>query len=147
MTNVRTVFLCLTTLIALSACTPRVDYRGKAPEPKDLSKIQVGKHTQHDVLTTIGSPTFESKYGAKTWFYVYKKTTTTSFLKPDIAEKNTIAITFSKRGIVEKIEDMDPDMQAIIPLSHSTPTVGEDRTLLQQVFSNFGRSAKKSSKK
>ena len=77
----------------------------------------------------------------------YKKTETTSFFHPNITEKNTIAVTFNDRGIVERIEDMDPEMQEIIPVSHTTPTVGSDRTILQQVFSNFGRTAKKTDKK
>lgn len=132
---------------ALTACVPRVDYRGKAPETKDLAALQTGAHTQNDVLRAIGSPTFESAYGPKTWFYVHKKTETKAFLTPDIVEKNTIAITFNEKGIIEKIEDMDPEEQDITPISHATPTVGHDRTILQQVFSNFGRGAKKSEEK
>lgn len=140
-------FLSLAAVSVLAACSPRVDYRGKAPEVKDLTKIQTGVHTSHDVLSLIGSPTFESTYGPKTWFYVHKKTETTSFFKPNIAEKNTIAIAFNDRDVVVNIEDMDPDMQEIDPLGHTTPTVGADRTILQQVFSNFGRVARKSEKK
>lgn len=137
----------LATLALLAACSPRVDYRGKAPEVKDLTKIQPRVHTTHDVLATIGSPTFESTYGPKTWFYVHKKTETTSFFKPDIIDKNTIAITFDDKDVVAKMEDMDPEMQDIDPLTHTTPTVGADRTMLQQVFSNFGRVARKSETK
>ena len=131
----------------LSACSPHVDYRGKSPEFKDLSKVQTGVSTTYDVLSAIGSPTFESTYGPKTWFYVHKKTETRSFFTPNIIEKNTIAVTFNSKDVVEKIEDMDPEMQDINPVSHTTPTVGSDRTVLQQVFSNFGRTAKKTDKK
>ncbi len=141
------LLLPVATLAILAACSPRIDYRGKAPEVKDLTKLQAGVHTSHDVLAAIGSPTFESSYGPKTWFYVHKRTETTSFFKPNIAEKNTIAITFNEKGIVEKIEDMDPEMQDITPITHTTPTVGQDRTVLQQVFSNFGRVARKTEKK
>ncbi|HBN23210.1 MAG TPA: outer membrane protein assembly factor BamE [Holosporales bacterium] len=135
------------TLALLAACSPRVDYRGKAPEVRDLTQIQAGVHTSHDVLAAIGSPTFESTYGPKTWFYIHKKTETTSFFKPNIIEKNTIAITFNDKGVVERLEDMDPEMQEIDPITHTTPTVGADRTMLQQVFSNFGRVARKPEKK
>ena len=135
------------TLALLAACSPRVDYRGKAPEVKNLTQIQTGIHTSHDVLAAVGSPTFESTYGPKTWFYVYKKTETTSFFKPNIMEKNTIAITFDDKDVVAKLEDMDPEMQDIDPITHTTPTVGADRSMLQQVFSNFGRVARKPEKK
>ena len=137
----------LVTLTLLTACSPRIDYRGKSPEVKDISKIVPGKSNKFDVLSAIGSPTFESNYGPKTWFYVHKKTETTSFFKPNIMEKNTIAVTFNTLDVVEKVEDLDPDMQDINPVSHTTPTVGSDRTVLQQVFSNFGRKAKKSEPK
>ncbi len=135
------------TLFLLAACSPRVDYRGKSPEVKDLTQLQTGVHTSHDVLAAVGSPTFESTYGPKTWFYIHKKTETTSFFKPNITEKNTIVILFNDKDVIEKIEDMDPDMQEINPVTHTTPTVGADRTILQQVFSNFGRVARKSDKK
>ena len=131
----------------MTACSPRVDYRGKSPEGKDISKIKVGSFTKYDVLSAIGSPTFESFYGDTTWFYIHKKTEKLSFFKPDIKEKNTVAITFDKKGVVTKVEDLDPEMQDIHPISHRTPTVGSDRTILQQVFSNFGRTAKKTEKK
>jgi len=137
----------LATLALLAACSPRVDYRGKAPEVKDMTQLKAGVHTTHDILGAIGSPTFESSYGPKTWFYVHKRTETTAFFKPSIIEKNTIAITFNDQDMIEKIEDMDPEMQDINPLTHTTPTVGEDRTMLQQVFSNFGRVARKTEKK
>lgn len=134
-------------LALLTACSPRVDYRGKVPEAKDLSKIQQGTSTQNDVLSTIGSPTFESTYGPKKWFYVYKKTETQSFFTADVVDKNTLVIEFNDQGVVSKVEDLDPETHNIDPLTHKTPTVGSDRTVLQQVFSNFGRVAKKSDKK
>ena len=137
----------LLALTLLSACSPRIDYRGKSPEVKDMSTIIPGKSNKFDVLKSIGSPTFESTYGPKTWFYVHKKTATTAFFKPDMVEKNTISVTFNDLDVVEKIDDLDPEMQDITPISHTTPTVGADRTILQQVFSNFGRKAKKSAPK
>lgn len=147
MKNTLKFLVALATFATLTACSPRIDYRGKAPETKDLAKIKVGVYTQNNVLQAIGSPTFESSYGPKTWFYVHKKTSTKAFLTPDILEKNTISITFNDKGIVQRIEDMDPNERDINPLSYATPTVGQDRTMLQQVFSNFGKVAKKSEAK
>lgn len=137
----------VTALMTITACSPRIDYRGKNPEPKELKQIHPGLH-QEEVLNLIGSPTFETIYGAKKWFYVYKKTETTSFLDPKTIEKNTISISFNDQGIVEKVEDLDPaTAQDIDPIRHKTKTVGEDRPFLQQVFSNFGRVARKESGK
>ncbi len=133
--------------MGLSGCSKRVHYRGKAPDLKIIHALNIGTSTQSDVLKAIGSPTFETQYGPKTWFYVSKKLENFAFLPPKIIEKQTISITFDSGGIVTKIEDHDPHMKDINPVQNRTPDAVAERPLLQQVFANFGRIAKAGDKK
>jgi outer membrane protein assembly factor BamE (lipoprotein component of BamABCDE complex) len=146
MRPIKLIFSAVTVML-LAACNPRIDYRGKLPDLEQVEKIKPGVSTIYDVLGLIGSPTFETEYGPKQWFYVYKKTETTSFFRPDVKEKNMLAITFNEHGLVQKVEDMDPVDSEIDPIRYKTKTVGEDQPFLQQVFSNFGRVARKESSK
>lgn len=138
------VFIGLTLLVG---CSSRVDYRGKLPEMKDATKIVPGKSTETDVLSLIGSPTLESMYGSKQWVYVYKKEERTAFFKPTLTEKNMFVVDFSDQGVVQSIQDVDADFSELDPLKYKTKTIGQDRPLLQQIFSNFGRLARQNEKK
>jgi outer membrane protein assembly factor BamE (lipoprotein component of BamABCDE complex) len=133
-------------MLVLAACTPHIDYRGKTPEPADVKKIRIGTDYKEDVLRHIGSPTFETIYGDSTWYYVYRKTETTSFFTPEIIEKNILKVSFDPSGRVATIEDIDPEGVDIDPITHKTKTVGSDPSLMRQVFGNFGRLARKDKK-
>lgn len=145
MTNWTNPFLALV-ILSLCACSSTIDYRGKLPEPEDLAKIQVGTATEEDVMSAIGSPTSTSQFGPQKWFYVYKKTATTSFFKPEIEEESLTIVSF-ENGKVSNIEQRAPNGEIIDHVKHTTPTVGNDRPILKQVFSNFGRTMKNAESK
>lgn len=128
--------------ILASGCVKRVHYRGKAPDLEVLSTLKTGQSTKNDVLNSLGSPTFETQYGEKIWFYVSKKVEHKAFLPPEETEKQTIALSFNKSGVLTKIEDLDPDLPDIVPVKNRTPSAIEERPLVKQIFANFGRIAK-----
>lgn len=139
--------LSLIVCIALTAgCVKRVYYRGKAPDPEALATIQIDKSTKEDVLQAIGSPSFETQFGPKVWYYVSKKEERKAFFDPEMTEKHTIAISFTSQGVVKTIDDLDPDQPAIVPVEDVTPSAVPEKPLVKQIFANFGRIAKKSDK-
>ena len=140
------VFQTLILAVFLVGCTATVDYRGKCPEPEQLAKLKIGQ-SEEEVITLIGSPTNTSLYGERKWYYIFKKTAKTSFFDPTTLEEKIVVITFNDQGTVTNITETTPDGRVISPLKHKTPTVGEDQTILQQVFSNFGRNVKKAESK
>jgi outer membrane protein assembly factor BamE (lipoprotein component of BamABCDE complex) len=132
--------------VLLVGCSATVDYRGKAPEPEQLAKLKLGQ-SEEQVITLIGSPTNTNLYGERKWYYIFKKTAKTSFFEPTTLEEKIVVITFNDQGTVTDITETMPDGRVISPIKHKTPTVGEDRTILQQVFGNFGRNVKKADSK
>lgn len=138
------LFASLIAVLLVAGCAATVDYRGKYPEPEDMAKLKPGIQREEDVLSVIGSPSNTSTYGDKKWFYVYKKTETQSFLTPKVLEEKVLTLSFSKDGILQDVVETTPDGKAYHPVDYKTPTQGQDRPFLQQVFSNFGRVAKKS---
>jgi len=132
-------------MLGTSACTPRIDIHGKLPEPEALEQIQQGQHTREDVMRLIGSPSSASDFGQSVWYYLYKKTKTVSFLTPEVLDEKLILITFDKNGYVEQVLEQDGKGQKIEPVKRSTPTLGQERPILEQVFGSFGRLAKRES--
>lgn len=133
-------------LTMLTGCSNRIHYRGKAPDLEALATIQPGQSTKEDVLNIIGSPTFETQFGPKVWYYVSKREEAKAFLPPEVTDKQTIAISFSDNEVVTKVEDLDPELPDIIPAKNKTSSAVPEKPLLKQVFANFGRIAKKNDK-
>ena len=139
--------LVFTSVLHLTGCSNRIDYRGKAPDLKALETIKAGSSTKQDVLNTIGSPSFETQYGPKVWYYVSKKEESKAFFPPKVTERQTIAISFSNSGLVTKVEDLDPFQKEIIPVKDKTKSAVPEKPLIKQIFANFGKIAKKDDKK
>jgi len=134
-------------VLLLISCSSTVDYRGKMPEPEKIAEIKIGQQSEEDVIALIGSPTSTSLYGPKKWYYIYKKTAKTSFFDPSTLEEKIVIVSFNDQGIVSDVVQMTPDGRIIDPVRQTTPTHGQDRPMLQQIFSNFGRFAKKAERK
>ena len=138
----------LITLSLLGACQPSVHNQGKKVELEELEKIEEGKHTKHDVLQIIGSPSTVSSFADNKWYYVYKQTEAMAFLKPDTLEQEVVAIEFGPNEVITKITIMDEkEGKEVDYVERVTPTSGHSASFLNQVFGDFGRVAKKDGSK
>ncbi len=130
----------LVTLIAISGCTPKVHHVGKSLEEGDIEQVKVGVHKKHEVAQILGSPTLYSLFKEDRWYYTSKVTEANAFLKPVASEQDTYIITFNKAGVVQNIRHLDlADVLEISYVNRETPTTGQDTSMLQQLFGNFGR--------
>lgn len=138
----------LSALVAgLAGCAARIDTRGNLPEPERISEIDIGSHSRQDVADILGSPSSMSTFGDETWYYISKRTETLAFLAPVVTESNILAVHFDKDGKVVSIERRGlEDLKEITPVARSTPTAGNELTLLDQLLGNFGRFSKSNSK-
>jgi outer membrane protein assembly factor BamE (lipoprotein component of BamABCDE complex) len=133
-------------VLALEACSARIDQRGKMPEPDKLAQIKPGLHSKEDVLRLIGSPTNTGVFDDNSWFYIHKTTETVSFLEPKILDEEVIIIRFDKSGLVKEIHHKDGKGRDITPVKRITPAAGEEPSPLQQIFGHFGRFSKRDKK-
>ncbi len=145
MKQVSLTVLAASALLTLWACAPTIDYRGKLPDAELVAQLKTGQ-TQEEVIGLIGSPTTVADYEKTKWLYTYKKTETASFFEPTVLEEKILALTFDTQGRLQSVEQQKPDGTVIDPLRYKTPTVGEDRPILKQVFGNFGKEARKKGK-
>ena len=59
--------------LTVSACTKRVDTHGNIVKQSQLDRILIGKHTQRDVASILGSPSATGTFNQKRWYYFTEK--------------------------------------------------------------------------
>ena len=125
--------------LALSACASINDQRGYLVDATLLDSVQPGIDNQMSVERMLGRPSFISQYGQKDWYYISTKTRQAAFSRPKASEQLLVKLTFDDKGNVasvdrrgmEKVVRLDPD-------GDKTPTLGRERTFLEDLFGNIG---------
>ena len=91
------------------------------------------------VEKTLGRPTFVSQFGDDSWYYVSQDTRQAAFRRPKTSGQLVMRVRFDKDGNVagvdreamEHVVRLDPD-------GHKTPTLGRDRSFIEDLFGNIG---------
>jgi outer membrane protein assembly factor BamE (lipoprotein component of BamABCDE complex) len=123
----------------LGGCASIKDHRGYLVDAALLDSVQPGVDNQTSVERTLGRPTFISDFGRKDWFYVSTDTRQAAFTRPKPHSQMMVRVSFDEKGNVaavqrtgmEKVARLDPD-------GDKTPTLGSERTFLQDLFGNIG---------
>jgi outer membrane protein assembly factor BamE (lipoprotein component of BamABCDE complex) len=124
----------------LTACTPRIDQRGNKPDEDQVTQINPGVDDKNRVAELIGTPSAISTFNDKTWYYISKRTETTAFWDPDVVDQEVLAIQFDDNSIVQnmKVYGLE-DGRQIAYVDRTTPTEGNQLTIIQQLLGNLGR--------
>lgn len=141
--------LSLFTLLTFTAgCSPTIDNRGYNAENVQFNQIHPGVQSKQQVQELLGSPSTISSFDPNTWYYVSKKTATTSFFTPDVLDQQVTVITFDPSGMVSDVKTYKgEEAKQIKPIDRKTESTGYQTGVFREVFSNFGRiSTKKPSK-
>lgn len=123
----------------LAGCSSIKDHRGYIVDQPLVDSVQPGIDNRQSVERTLGRPTFESAFGQKDWYYVSSNTRQAAFTRPQIKDQLVLKVSFDARGNVtgversgvEKVVRLDPD-------GDKTPTLGRERTFLEDLFGNIG---------
>jgi len=123
----------------LGACNSIKDHRGYIVDQPLLDSVQPGIDNRQSVERTLGRPTFESAFGQKDWYYVSSSTRQAAFTRPKINEQLVLRVSFDERGNVKAIERSGMEKVVLLdPDSDKTPTLGRERTFLEDLFGNIG---------
>lgn len=123
-----------------AGCSATVDLRGNLPDPELVEEIQIGRSSHDAVSRAIGTASTVATFDQDTWYYIGKKTETTSFFKPTVIDQKVLMIRFTKAGVVEEIRWFDKeDGRDIQMVSRITPTRGKDLGILEQLLGNVGK--------
>lgn len=126
-------------VLALGGCASIKDHRGYIVDQALLDSVQPGIDNRDSVERTLGRPTFVSEFGRKDWYYISQNTRQAAFTRPRANEQLILRVRFDDRGNVagvdkagmEKVARLDPD-------GKKTPTLGRERTFIEDLFGNIG---------
>lgn len=116
--------------------------RGHAVADEMLTQITPVVSSRADVETLIGSPSHTGIFDNPIWYYMSSVTRQRPGRTLSVEDQRVVAIRFTPAGVVQDISRIGPEAGRVVAVvSRITPSPGNDRTVLQQLFGNIGRLA------
>ncbi len=113
----------------------RTYQRGYVLSEGALEQVPVGS-SQEQVLLVLGTPSTVATVNGQVFYYISQTAKKVAFLKPEITEQKVLAIYFDKDRRVTRIAQYGlKDGKVFDFVSQTTPTSGEELSLLNQLFS------------
>ena len=126
--------------MGLSGCASIKDHRGYLVDAALLDSVQAGTDNRASVEKMLGRPSFISQFGRQDWYYVSTNTRQAAFTAPHAKEQLLVHIVFDERGNVVAVERTGMEKVArISPDGDKTPTLGRNRSFLEDLFGNIGQ--------
>jgi outer membrane protein assembly factor BamE (lipoprotein component of BamABCDE complex) len=124
----------------LSGCSSIVNHRGYLVDEVLVQSVQPGVDNRQSVERTLGRPSFTGQFGEPVWYYVSSTTGEKPFTRPRINQHSVLAVRFDDGGNVVGVNRSGVDSIArISPESDRTPTLGRERSFLEDLFGNIGQ--------
>jgi outer membrane protein assembly factor BamE (lipoprotein component of BamABCDE complex) len=132
--------LCLAFGATLSSgCTRIADHQGILLDEQLVAAVQPGVDTRDSVVGTLGRPSFVGQFDQHDWYYVSRTTRQLAFYMPRPTEQTVLHIRFDDAGNVQSVNRTGLELVSnITPSSDKTPTLGNHRSLFQELFGNIG---------
>ena len=123
----------------LAGCTSIRDHQGYILDETLVAAVQPGVDNRDSVLGTLGRPTFVGQFDQRDWYYVSRETRQLAFNNPRPRENRVLHIRFDEAGNVQSVQRTGMELVVNInPSNEETPTLGRERSLLEELFGNIG---------
>ena len=123
-----------------SGCSSIIGHKGYLADEVILQSVQPGIDNRESVQRALGQPSFMSQFGDPVWYYVSSTTTQRPFTTPRISAHTVLAVRFDAAGnVVEADRSGLEQVARINPENEETPTLGKDRSFLEDLFGNIGQ--------
>src|SRR3546814_7439099 len=92
-----------------------------------------------DWSSEVCSSDLDAQFNSNEWYYVARDTRQLAFSMPKPVDQTIWRIRFDSSGNVSDVDKMGLEHVAkISPEGDTTPTLGRDRGLFQEIFGNIG---------
>ncbi len=129
--------------LALAACSPTVEHRGYIAKPGAFNQISNGM-SKLEVEGVLGSPSTTASVNIKgdSYYYITSVTEGRAFMKPVETGREVIAIRFDPSDRVQSFAQYGLEDGRIVDVnSRKTLVIGEDTSVLRQLFRGIGSSS------
>jgi outer membrane protein assembly factor BamE (lipoprotein component of BamABCDE complex) len=124
---------------AAAGCTKVGLHQGYIADETLVTAIQPGVDNKDSVTTTLGRPTFTGQFSENDWYYVSRDSRNYAFDQPKVKNQTVLRVQFDAAGNVTAVDRRGMEQVASInPSSETTPTLGRERSLLEELFGNIG---------
>ncbi len=131
--------LSLAGLITLAGCSATYQNHGYVPPDEDLMQLAPGVDTRATVDDVIGAPSASGMLSEGDYYYVRSRVKHSGMLRPEVIEREVLAISFDPQGVVSNIERFDLRDGTVVPLSRRvTDSTVAGKGFLQQMLGNIG---------
>jgi outer membrane protein assembly factor BamE (lipoprotein component of BamABCDE complex) len=119
---------------ALAGCAED-QAKGYVISESALQQVPVGS-SQEQVLVVLGTPSTTATLKGEVYYYISQKThRAVAFMNPTITDQRVLAVYFNKDRKVERIANFGiQDGRLFDFIGNVTPTAGQERNFLEQVF-------------
>ncbi|KIC49227.1 SmpA/OmlA [Tateyamaria sp. ANG-S1] len=126
--------------LGVAACSPTFRNHGYVPPEEDLAELAVGIDTRSTVEDLIGPPTAGGVLEGGDFFYVRSRVRTFGPRRPEVIERQVLAVTFDQEGVLQNIERFGLEDGRVVALSRRVTDSGvTNTTFLRQLLGNIGR--------
>ncbi len=124
---------------ALAGCTALYQNHGYVPPDEDLAQLVPGVDTRATVDEVIGAPSASGVLSAGDYYYVRSRVKSFGMFRPEVIDRQVLAISFDTRDVVANIERFDLRDGYVVPLSRRvTNSTVEGKGFLRQMLGNIG---------
>lgn len=125
--------------VLAGGCSSIRDHRGYLIDTALVDSVQPQIDNRTSVERTLGRPTWVSQFGGGDWYYVSVDTKQSAFRRPKTSAQTVLRVRFDPQGNVAAVDRAGMDKVArISPDGKTTPTLGRDRSFLEDLFGNIG---------
>ena len=125
--------------LAISGCTATIRNHGYIPPEEDLQELVVGIDTRASVEDVVGSPTAGGILEGGNYFYVRSTVRTFGPRRPEVVDRQVLAISFDENGVLSNIESFGLEDGRVVTLSRRvTDSNIKGISLLRQLLGNLG---------
>jgi outer membrane protein assembly factor BamE (lipoprotein component of BamABCDE complex) len=127
-------------LVALGACAASYRNHGYVPTEAELAEIVVGVDNKDSVEETIGIPSAGGVLDGDGYYYVRTQVRTFAFRRPEVVDRQLVAISFNTGGTVTNIERYGlQDGNPVVLSRRVTSSSTEGKTFIRQLLGNIGQ--------
>ncbi len=130
----------LASVLVLSACSAQFRSHGYIPPEEELQELVVGIDTRASVEDVVGSPTAGGVLSGGDFYYVTHTVRTFGPRKPQVVDRQVLAISFDDEGVLQNIERFGLEAGRVVVLERRVTDSGvTDTPFLRQLMGSFGR--------
>lgn len=133
------VILSLGIVTLTSACTPTHHVRGNYLKDYQIAEVKPGEDGVSEVVRKLGSPTAQSTFDHRVWYYIGQETEKRGIFDATVEEEQVVVVTFNEQNIVDSIKVADAERNDLPYVKDKTPTTGNEITVMQQLVGNIGK--------